>query len=84
MPAFEIEQFELHVATYKVEADDEADAIAKVLDGDGEQTGVEYVQVAEDLGLPVDAHQELADALRQLGVTVGNVVRSIRSVARVI
>jgi len=83
MPEFEIEQYEIHVATYKVEADDEADAIAKVLDGDGEQTGVEYIGVAENLGLPVDANRELAGELSQLGVTVGDVVPSIRNVARV-
>jgi len=82
MPVFEIEQYEIHVATYRIEADDEADAIAKVLDGDGEQTNCEYVETAEDLGLPVDAHRELAEQLERRGVTVTEVIPSIRSVTK--
>jgi hypothetical protein len=34
MPTYEIEQYELHVQKYRVEADDEADAIAKLFQGE--------------------------------------------------
>ncbi len=45
---------------------------------------LEYVEVAEDFGMPADEHADLADALQKLGVTVGNaVIPSIRSIEKV-
>ena len=72
MPMFEIEQYEIHVQTYTVEADSEAEAIVKLLDGLAEpvDNSQEYVELAEDHGLPVDEHPALAEALRALGVPV--------------
>ena len=84
MPKFEIEQFEVHAFTYRVEAENEADAIVKLLDGEADPTnnGSDYVEIAGDLGLPVDDCGELADKLRELGVPVGeHVIPSIRSIA---
>ena len=83
MPTFEIEQYELHTMKYRVETNSEAEAIKRLFDGDGEavDNGLEYIEVAEDLGLPAEEHRELADDLRKLGVSVGeHVIASIRSV----
>lgn len=82
MPTYEIEQYELHVQRHTVEAKNEAEAIAKLFDGkaDPVDNSLEYVEVADDYGLPVDLNQELADALRNLGITIGDdVIPSIRS-----
>lgn len=73
MPKYRIEQYEIHAMTYEVEADSEAAAITKLLDGEAEAVddSLEYIEVAEDFGLPVDECRELADELRELGVPVG-------------
>jgi type III secretion system FlhB-like substrate exporter len=86
MPQYEIEQFELHVMKYRVEADSEAEAIAKLFEGDAEpvEQSQEYIEVAEDFGIPVEQHQELADQLRDLGIHVGEaVIPSIRAIVKV-
>lgn len=85
MPMFEIEQYELHVIKYKVKAKDEAQAIAKVLNDEAEPVdgSLEFVEVAEDFGLPADEDQHLARQLRKLRVQVDEVIPSIRSVERV-
>lgn len=86
MPMFEIEQYEIHTFSYRVEADSEADAIVKLLDGEADPTNnaPEYIEVAEDLGLPIDECRELANQLRDLGVPVGeHVIPSIRSISLV-
>jgi hypothetical protein len=86
VPTFEIEQYELHSRKYRVEANSEAEAIAKLFDGEAEpvEQSQEYIEVAEDIGLPADQHRELADALRGLGVPVGEaVIPSIRSIVKV-
>jgi len=82
----EIEQFELHVMRYRVEADSEAQAIAKLFNGEAEpvEQSQDFIEVAEDFGLAADDHRELADQLRGLGVAVGEaVIPSIRSIVRV-
>ena len=85
MPTFEIEQCELHVIKYKVTGRTEAQAIAKVLGGLAESVdgSLEYVEVAEDFGMPADDDQQLARQLRKLGVQVDEVIPSIRSVEQV-
>ena len=86
MPIYEIEQYEIHVQTYEVEADSEAQAIAKLFGGEAEPVddSLEYIEVCEDLGLPVEEYPEIADQLRSLGVTVDEaVIPSIRSIERV-
>ena len=83
MPTFEIEQYEVHVQTYEVEADNEAQAITKLFNGEAEPVddSLEYVEVCEDRGLPADEHRELAEQLRSLGVSVDeHVIPSIRSI----
>ncbi len=85
MPVFNVEQYELHAQTYRVEAETEAEAIAKLFAGEGEPLdgGLDFIEVAEGFGLPADQHLELAESLRAQGVTVDAVIPSIRGVVRV-
>ncbi len=86
MPEYEIEQYELHVMEYRVQAESEAEAIVRLLDGEAEavDNGLEYIEVAEDFGLPVGEHRQLASQLTARGVPVGeHVIPSIRSVEQV-
>jgi len=83
MPTYEVEQFELHVMKYRVEADDPADAIVKLLDGEAEpmDDSQEYIEIADERGLFVSEHPELAAKLRTLGVPVDDrIIPSIRSI----
>ena len=86
MPRFRIEQYELHAYEYEVEAKDEAHAIQALFDGAAEPTGnpPDFIETAEDFGMPVEQNQELADQLRDLGIQVGEaVIPSVRSIKRV-
>lgn len=85
MLTFEVEQYELHCMKYRVEADNEADAIVKLLDGEAEpvEQSQDMIEVADDYGLPADDYRELADALRDQGVPVDAVIPSIRSIEAV-
>jgi len=85
MPTFQIEQYELHVIRYKVKTRNEAEAIAKVLNDEAEPVdgSLEFVEVAEDFGMPADDDQQLVRQLGKLGVQVDDVIPSIRSVERV-
>lgn len=82
---YEIEQYEICITKYRVEASSEAEAIAKLFDGgaDAVDNSHEHIEVAEDCGLPADEHQELAAELRELGVPVDEIVPSIRSIEQV-
>lgn len=83
MPTYEVEQYELHVQRYRVEAADESQAIVRLLDGEAEPINntLEFIEVAADYGLAVDEHWELAENLMSLGVPVDeHVVPSIRGV----
>ena len=82
---YEIEQYEICVTKYRVEASSEAEAIAKLFDGgaDAVDNSHEYIEVAEDCGLPADEHQDLAADLRELGVPVDEIIPSIRSIGEV-
>lgn len=83
MPVYQIEQYELHTLKYRIEADDPAEAIVKVLDGEAERVdnSHEYVEIAEERGLFVADHPELAAKLRTLGVPVDDrLIPSIRSI----
>ena len=86
MPKFEIEQYEIHVAKYRVVAKTEAEAISKLFGGEAEplDDSTEYIEVAEDIGLPVDEYRDLAEGLRDLDVSVGHdVIPSIRSIREI-
>ncbi len=86
MPNYEIEQYELHVMKYQVEATNEAEAIAKLFSGKAQavDNGLEFVEVADDFGLPADEHRQLAKQLHALGVKIGeHVIPSIRSIEEI-
>lgn len=87
MPTYEIEQYELHVTTYRVKAKSEAEAIRKLFQGKAEpvEQSQELIEVADDYGLPVDEYPELASALRKLGELRGKdeIIPSIRSIEEV-
>ena len=86
MPKFEIEQYEIHTQLYRVEADSEAEAVKRLFEGEASAVdgGLEYIEVAEDVGLPVEEYRELADELRTLGELIGeDVIPSIRAIERI-
>ncbi len=86
MPLYEIEQYEIHAATFQVEAKNEAEAIAKLFNGEAEfqDNSLDYVETAEDVGLPVEEYRELVAQLQKLGVTVGpDVIPSIRCITEI-
>lgn len=85
MPIYEIEQYELHAMKYRIEAEDEAHAIAKLLDGDADPVcqSLDFSEVADDYGEPVDENMDLAEELRDLGIDVGDdIIPSIRSITK--
>lgn len=87
MPTYDIEQYELHVQRYRIEADDEADAIGKLFLGEGDlvDNSLEFVEIADDYGMPVEENRALADRLRDRGIVKGidAIIPSIRSIRRV-
>ena len=86
MPIYEIEQFEMHTQKYRVEADSEAQAIKRLFAGEADVVdgSLEFIQVADDCGLPVDEYRDLADALDALGESVDDdVIPSIRCIVQV-
>ena len=82
---YEIEQYEICATKYRIEAASEAEAIAKLLDGgaDAVDNSHEYIETAEECGLPVDEHQQLAAELRALGVPVDEIIPSIRTIEQI-
>ncbi len=86
MPTFEIEQYELHAMKYRVEAESEAEAVVRLLDGEAEpvEQSQEYIEVAEDYGMPADDFPILAKVLKRRGMSVGkDIIPSIRSIQAV-
>jgi hypothetical protein len=85
MPTYEIEQYEICLTKYRVEASSEGEAVAKLLDGEADaiDNSHEYVEIAEDCGLPADEHPELTAELRALGVPVHEIIPSIRTIEQV-
>lgn len=86
MAVFEVEQYELHSCKYRIEAATAAEAISKVFEGT--ETMVDnsddYIEVAEDWGMPTAEHQDIADELRKLGqLHIRSIIPSIRSVEKV-
>lgn len=85
MPVYLIERLEVHVRTYRVEAADEAEAVLKLFDGEGELVGADpaAAEVCDDRGLPAADHPALAAALRRAGfMSDQTVIPSVRSIER--
>ena len=86
MPTYQIEQYEIHTMTYEVEAASEAEAIKKLFEGQAEpvEDSLEYIELAEDVGLPVDEFRDLAEEPQVLGVPVdAHVIPSICRIRQV-
>jgi hypothetical protein len=86
MPTYEIQQYELHATTYRVEAKDEAHAIARLFNGEADpvDNSLDFIKVADDYGLPVGENRELAVQLRSLGVGIDDdIIPSIRNIEQV-
>ncbi|MCE9553068.1 MAG: hypothetical protein K8T91_06775 [Planctomycetes bacterium] len=85
MPRYLIEQYEIHSQSFRVDAENEALAIKKLFDGQAqpEDNGLEYIEVANDLGLPADTYPDLAKELRELGIDTDDVIPSIRDIIEV-
>ena len=82
MPTYDIEQYEIHSQLYRVEAGSEALAIKKLFDGCAVpvDNGLEYIEVANDLGLPSDTYPKIARELAKLGFSTEDVIPSIRDI----
>ena len=86
MPRYRIEQFELHTMIYRVEAVDEAEAIANMFSGEAEPANgsLEYIEIPEAYGMPTE---KLAPAtierLHELGYPCKDYVAGIRSIKEV-
>ena len=86
MRTFEVEQYELHVQKYRVQAKNEAEAVVKVWEREAQpvEGSIEFIEVAADLGLSTANNREIAEELVRLGHTVRQeVIDSIRSVEEV-
>ena len=86
MPTFEIEQLEVHVMKYRVEAESVAAAIIKLFEGQAVvvDDSLELVEICDDRGLPAEDLPMLAEALRAAGIMSDqNVIPSIRSIEQV-
>lgn len=84
MAVFQIEQYELPTQTYVAEADNEAEAISKLLNGEGEPLDgtLEFIQITEDRGLRLSSLGELSDELRAGNIPVcDGFVPSIRAIS---
>ena len=82
MPTYQIEQYELHSSKYHIEADSEAEAIAKFFEGAGDpvKDSLEFIETADDHGMPADDYPRLLRALQKQGTDASDCIPSIRSV----
>ena len=62
MPVFQNEQYELHCQTYSVDANSEAEAIRKLLDGEAEPLDgmLEFIEVARTVAFGCHHSENLA------------------------
>ncbi len=79
-----VEQYELHVTTYEIDAQGAAHAIRRVLDGAASivEPSPELCGIPSDLGMTIEENCELHKQLQALGVPLtGTRINSIRSVS---
>jgi hypothetical protein len=83
---FAVQQYELHIVTIQVVADDPAGAIENVFAGDGEATNFEFAGIANDHGMSLDDDRDLADQLYDRGIIKPghSIIPSIRGVKQVV
>ena len=87
MPTYEIEQYELYVLRHRIEADNEADAISRLLMGEGEpiDDSLTFVNIADDYGIGLSENPDLAIQLWDRDVIESDdiLIPSIRSIKQV-
>jgi hypothetical protein len=87
MPTYRIEQYEIHCQAYNVTGDTEAEAVSKLFLGEGDpiDNSLEFINIADDHGLPIDENEDLADQLLSRGTIHSGdlVIPSIRSIERI-
>ena len=85
MPTYYVENYEIYLQQLEVEGIDEADAIAKVFQGEGKMVSMEFAGLAELYGMSLGENLDLASQLLDRGVidTTDTIVPSIRSVQEI-
>lgn len=87
MPTFEIEQYEVYVLRYRIKADSEVDAIARLFQGDGDPIdgSLTFVNIADEYGMGLGEDPDLASQLFDRGAIASgdSIIPSIRSVRQV-
>lgn len=84
MKKFRIEVYELHSATYEVEAESLAKAVKKINDGEGELQSTEYIEVAESYGMDLESlEDEDLEELEELDFSNGDFIPCIRSIEEI-
>ena len=86
MAVFEIEQYEVYAQKHRIRAENEAEAIKWLLEGNAQpmDNELEFIEVCEVWSCPRMNILRSAEALQTLGVTVGDsVIPSIRSIEEV-
>jgi len=85
MPIYDIDQYELHVLTHRIEADSEADAVIKLFQGEGEAVSFVFIGIANDHGMSLSENEALWDQLYDRGVIKSDdhIIPSIRSITEV-
>ena len=88
MPRFEIEQYEIHTRTYRIDAKDEVEAIRRLFEEEiePEDSSLKFVEMAEEIGLPIEKFPASEEELEGLilGFTVDrDIIPSIRRIARI-
>jgi hypothetical protein len=78
-----VDIYELVATRYEVEADNLAEAVGKVLDGDGTETDSNFVETAEDFGLPREGNEELFEALQSHISHVDDHLPGVKSVTEI-
>jgi hypothetical protein len=87
MPSYEIEQYELYVQRHRITANNEADAIARLLmgEGDPQDDSLKFADIADEYGMGVSEDPDLASQLFDRAVikTGDTIIPSIRSIRQV-
>jgi hypothetical protein len=85
MPVFEIEQYLLHTERYRVQANSETEAIARVFQGEADpiDNSLDFIEVADKYGMPANQNRTLVDQLHKLGIVTDAIIPSIRAIEKV-
>ena len=88
MPTFEIEQYEIHTRTYRIDAKNEAEAVRRLFHEEIEPVdgSLKFVEMAEEIGMPIEKFPASEDELEGLilGLRVDrDVIPSIRRIERI-